>query len=269
MITSTQPRSDDEFYIGYDANMPRGIARRVRAAIVGVGLVAASVAVVAILAARTLSPARFEYGVVSATTGMLSRAPYPVLESGGRRIWLAGPGKFSADRILAGIPDGFVTLHGSRIRRGRHEMLELRGQNGVRPGPDRGQSGVRPESDPVPTWVRPGSDPNLTPGVTTLRGEIVDSKCFVGVMNPGEGAVHRDCARRCLSGGLPPMLLVRDGMQREELVLLVSEDGGPIGRALAGLAGRAIELSGRLERDGEAYVLYTKVGRANALPYTP
>jgi hypothetical protein len=266
MITST-PRPDDEFYIGYNGTMPRAIARRIRTAIVGFGIVAASVAVVAVLAVRTLSPARFEYGVVTAATGLLRRQPYPVLESGGRRIWLAGPGKFSADRVLAGVPDGFVTLHGSRIQRGRHEMLEVRGQSGVRPGPDQGQSRVRPEPDPVPTWLRPDSDPALTPGRVTLRGEIVDSKCFLGVMNPAEGPVHRDCARRCLSGGLPPMLLVRDGMQREELVLLVSEEGGPIGRALAGLAGRAIELSGRLVRDGESYVLYTNFGRAKALPH--
>jgi hypothetical protein len=28
----------------------------------------------------------------------------------------------------------------------------------------------------------------------TLTGEIVDSKCYLGVMNPGQGKVHRDCA---------------------------------------------------------------------------
>ena len=245
MITNTSQRSDDEFYIGYDGTMPRGMARRVVRAVAGFGAIAATVAIAAVAAVRTLPPATFEYGVVSETTGVLSRTPYPVLDSGGRRIWLAGPGKFSADRVLAGIPDGFVTLHGSRIQRGRHEMLEVRGQ-----------SRVRVDSEPVPSALRVDSDPVLTPGRVTLRGEIVDSKCFLGVMNPAEGAVHRDCARRCLSGGLPPMLLVRDGGRREELVLLVSEEGGPVGQALAGLAGRPIELSGRLAKQGEMYVLY-------------
>ena len=35
-------------------------------------------------------------------------------------------------------------------------------------------------------------------GPVELTGEIADSKCWLGVMNPGEGTVHRDCARRCL-----------------------------------------------------------------------
>ena len=29
-------------------------------------------------------------------------------------------------------------------------------------------------------------------GEVTLAGEIVDSKCYLGVMNPGNGKVHRD-----------------------------------------------------------------------------
>jgi hypothetical protein len=29
-------------------------------------------------------------------------------------------------------------------------------------------------------------------------------------MNPGAGKVHRDCAVRCISGGIPPAFLVRD-----------------------------------------------------------
>ena len=57
-----------------------------------------------------------------------------------------------------------------------------------------------------------------------LRGEIVDSKCYLGVMNPGEGTVHRDCAARCLSGGLPPMLVVRSPARREELAAQLRVD---------------------------------------------
>jgi hypothetical protein len=62
-------------------------------------------------------------------------------------------------------------------------------------------------------------------------GEIVDSKCFLGVMNPGEGTVHCDCARVCLRGGIPPMLLIRGARAEEALVLLVDAAGAPVGRA--------------------------------------
>jgi len=40
-------------------------------------------------------------------------------------------------------------------------------------------------------------------GEFDLVGEIVDSKCYFGNMNPGNGKVHRDCAVRCMSGGIP------------------------------------------------------------------
>jgi len=30
-------------------------------------------------------------------------------------------------------------------------------------------------------------------GAATLRGEIVDSKCFLGIMKLGEKTVHRAC----------------------------------------------------------------------------
>jgi hypothetical protein len=43
-----------------------------------------------------------------------------------------------------------------------------------------------------------------------LRGEIVDTKCYLGVMTPGEDKVHRGCAVRCISRGVPPAFLVRD-----------------------------------------------------------
>jgi hypothetical protein len=89
----------------------------------------------------------------------------------------------------------------------------------------------------------------------TLRGEIVDSKCFLGVMNPGERTVHRDCARLCLRGGIPPMLLVRGAQGEEALVLLVSESGAPIGEQLADIAGQPVKVRGLLARDGETLVL--------------
>jgi hypothetical protein len=91
--------------------------------------------------------------------------------------------------------------------------------------------------------------------LVTLRGEIVDSKCFLGVMNPGEGAVHRDCARRCVSGGIPPMLVVRDGRHHEELIVLLGADGGAIGREIVQATGKPVEVSGFLVRGSDGYAL--------------
>ena len=68
----------------------------------------------------------------------------------------------------------------------------------------------------------------------TLRGEIVDGKCWMGVMNPGEGQVHRDCADRCLRGGLPPMFVAG-----AETMILLGQNAP---------AGVPLTLGGKLKR---------------------
>jgi hypothetical protein len=48
-------------------------------------------------------------------------------------------------------------------------------------------------------------------------------------MNPGEGKVHRDCAARCISGGVPPAFLVRDAAGTTRLLILTGHrDAGQL-----------------------------------------
>ena len=244
-MTRTRPDREDEFYIGYADSIPAHIGDHVRRTIAGFACAAAIVVLTVVFASSTLPSSTFEYGTETEFAGVLRRVPYPVLEFGTRRLWLVGRGKWGADTILAHVADGPVTVRGTRIHRGQHEMLEL--------------AGWKSEPGAARSPVRVPHVPHFD--LVTLRGEIVDSKCFLGVMNPAEGAVHRDCARRCLSGGMPPMLLVRDGMQREELVVLVSADGRALSRAIAPAAGVPVEVTGRVERDGNAYVLYASAWR--------
>src|SRR5262249_37671718 len=91
-------------------------------------------------------------------------------------------------------------------------------------------------------------------GDAKLIGEIVDSKCYLGVMNPGERKVHRDCAARCISGGVPPMFVVRDSQGEIHTMLLASEDGHPLGRDVLPFVAEPVEISGRVFRSGETLV---------------
>ena len=240
-MTTSHPSAQDEFYIGYSGEMPRAIGRRVRMAVtVAAGAAAVSVLIV-VLAAMPLPPSRFEFGVATERTGILERTPYPRLNVGSRRLLLVGRGKWGAERQLANIGDGPVTIRGSRIQRGKHEMLEVHEV----------MSSATASAADGDTRT-----PTSTPArAVTLRGEIVDSKCYLGVMNPGEGAVHRDCARRCVSGGIPPVLVVRDGPGREELIVLLSADGGAIGRGIVQATGKPVEVSGFLVRGTDGYQL--------------
>lgn len=238
--------TEDEFYIGYEPVVPRRVARHARRAAVAMVAVALTAATGWLVLHDRLTPARFDFGRPRAMDGVLRRSPYPELVTDGRARLLVGAGKHGADAALAGIPDGPVHLDAMTIARGGTEMLE------VVPG----TITAAPAHGAAASHETPAAAPS---GDVTLTGEIVDSKCFLGVMNPGEGTVHRDCARMCLRGGIPPALLVRGARGEEALVRLVGADGGPIGVALAGLAGVPVTVRGRLSRTGEGLVLAADV----------
>ena len=84
-----------------------------------------------------------------------------------------------------------------------------------------------------------------------LSGEIVDSKCWLGVMKPATGTVHRGCATRCLSGGIPPLLMTTDSTGATMHLLLTGADGGPAHQWLKELVGRRVTVSGEVIRDGD------------------
>ena len=82
---------------------------------------------------------------------------------------------------------------------------------------------------------------------------IQPGKCFLGVMNPGNGKVHRDCAARCLSGGLPPILLSNGGRKQ---YLLLGPDRNPLSRdALRQFIAEPITTTGELLQRGKTLML--------------
>ena len=85
-------------------------------------------------------------------------------------------------------------------------------------------------------------------GETTLTGELVDTKCYFGVMRPATGKVHRACAIRCLSGGVPPGLLVQDDAG-DAWVYLLAGDGEPLDYNIE-WAALEVTVRGRLESHG-------------------
>src|SRR6516225_8826513 len=189
-------RSESEFYVGY-LPMPAGLERTIRRVVIAVGVLAVVAAAILIVGQQPFAASTFEFQQYREFRGTLLTEPYPALTIPGREPpWLlVGPGKHGVGdlRHWSGRE---VALNGERIYRtsGSTEdhMIEL--------AP--GSLTARGEGNSVQ------SPENL--GEVQLTGEIVDSKCYFGVMNPGAGKVHRDCAVRCISGGIPPAFLVRD-----------------------------------------------------------
>ena len=75
-----------------------------------------------------------------------------------------------------------------------------------------------------------------------ISGEIVDPKCYFGVMKPGEGKPHRSCAIRCIAGGIPPVFHV-NGLS--EYYLLLDENLQPVNERVLDIVGDNITLHGK------------------------
>jgi hypothetical protein len=93
-------------------------------------------------------------------------------------------------------------------------------------------------------------------GSVSLTGEIVDTKCHFGVMNPGSGKVHRDCAVRCISGGIPPGLLIRDRDGKLRTVLLAGADGRELHREILDYVAQPVRVHGTLVRSAGFLTLH-------------
>jgi len=104
----------------------------------------------------------------------------------------------------------------------------------------------------VSTAAAPSGESNVVNlGRQTLVGEIVDSKCYLGVMNPGRLAPHRGCAVRCISGGIPPILLVRQEVGPPLYFLLVSNDGRPVNKQVLDMVAEPVQITGEVVQQGE------------------
>jgi hypothetical protein len=87
-------------------------------------------------------------------------------------------------------------------------------------------------------------------GTFNLSGEVVASKCYHGVHNPGFGKTHRGCAVRCIEGGVPPLLVVQDFEGGIAEFLILGSDGRAIAGGLQNWIGLPVRLSGKVERWG-------------------
>src|SRR5579872_3604035 len=194
--------NEPEFYVGY-LPMPGGLGKTVRRIVVALGAVAVTTAAILIAGQHPFPPSTFEFQQYRDFRGTLLARPYPALAIPGEGLpWLlVGPGKHGVGDLRQ--LDGHqVQLKGERIFRGDDHMIEL--QPGTLSGG--GQGDLEAATDDL--------------GEVQLTGEIVDSKCYFGVMNPGNGKVHRDCAVRCISGGIPPAFIARDASGQTRTLLL-------------------------------------------------
>ena len=226
----------DEFYIGYLDKCPPGLAQSTRWRVLFLAtLVVGLTALVAALQIPA-EPGVFEYGVVRSFEGVVHEHPLPILRSVSREgtvthFLLVGAGKHGLPGFARGHDGQRVRFRGSLIQKEENVMIELNDAASftvLGPGTVSGNGSAKERSSDI-----------------TLTGELVDTKCFFGVMRPATGKVHRACAVRCLSGGVPPGLLLRDH-EGAAVVLLMTGPGGATPRVDPQWAARLIRAKGRL-----------------------
>ncbi len=261
-------KANDEFYIGWEDRAPDGIGMRVRSAAVLLLALAVVLGVLLALAQRTIGVSVFEWGKVKQFAGILRSQPYPHLlvprpgagndQAAFSRYHLVKPYKFGLDSETASRLDGqTVHLKGTLIYRGDQTMIEV-AEDSIRTSDTTSlPPALRAPSPPAAgrDRVKGPSASSVNLGQRTLTGEIVDSKCYLGVMNPGALIPHRACAIRCISGGIPPVLLVRPANGPALCFLLVSRDGKPVNQQVLDLVAEPVEITGDVERQGDLLIL--------------
>lgn len=206
----------DEFYIGYRDECPAGLASRLRRWTTGMGFGFVLLAAVAAVFQKPAEPGVFEFGVRRTVVGILGDGPLPILrtvsEQGGvQSFLLVGTGKSGPPPNILAWHGQWVRIQGSLIRKGNVAMLEVASV-------DRAETPVKAAGLVHQPRIE-------VVGPVELTGELVDTKCHLGVMRPGEGKVHRGCAVRCLSGGVPPGLWVSTPDGGSTVVLLEAAEG--------------------------------------------
>ncbi|MEM1329581.1 MAG: hypothetical protein AAGG07_03370 [Planctomycetota bacterium] len=228
----------DDFYVGY-LPVPWGHSRFLRVAVPVALWVFASVAGVLAFSQRDPGEAVWDTSVVREWTGIVRTDPVPFLETDDGPLLIVQVGKIGAQERVSAHADRPAIVRGWSLTRGDRRMIEL----------EPGETAIEP-TGPV---IEKAATRELAETVS-ISGEIVDSKCFLGAMKPGNGKGHKACAILCIRGGIPAVVVGTDDAGRTTWAVVYA--GSPIlPEAWLDRVAEPVELAGRLESVGGLPVL--------------
>ncbi len=243
-------KKEKPFYVGWQEEMPKEHKSTVKKFIILIFIALPILAFSIIYAQRGFNNHQFELGKSTELTGIYHSSPVPVLEvlktemkpDLSNYVMLVGYGKLGAEGIMEDIEalkgdlDGKrVTLKGTMIYGDGKAVLELTKKT---------NSLITIHKDVIYPIV---ANKILSSNFDNVVGEIVDPKCYFGVMKPGEGKIHKSCATRCISGGIPPVFKTRNFQNENEYFILLGEKGEKINRQILDKIAEKVSISGRTE----------------------
>ena len=241
--------SKDAFFVGF---FKAPAALKPYLSIVALCLVAAGLGAGAAFSLSTDAPGQGVTMGKQSITGVLSVDPFPVLylppsddHPAGQAILLNGPGKRPVKPNPKALDGEVVTAEGIvLVYEDILKMLKIL-RTEIVPAEDEDARALAGFTVPAPVDL----------GRKTLKGEIVDSQCFAGIMRPGTGKAHMACAILCLSGQTPTVFWVRQSDGTERAILLLDHNGDMVFDAIRKHISLPVEITGNLERRGSLLVL--------------
>jgi hypothetical protein len=224
----------EDFFVGY-LKTPLRLVRFI--AVAATVLIVAADALALLLYRAQEARASGDWGTAGEVsyTGILLARPDPFLivpahgASAAYAVLPVSEGKEGAPAGYAALDGKSVTLTGYPLIRDGLTVLQV----------------SEPAQPAAPQAALPAPVPL---GRHSLTGEIVDSKCYLGAMIPGEGKVHQSCAALCLLGDIPALFVTREGDGSLTYRLLADADGNPMPQAAGAHAGQPITLTGSVTR---------------------
>ena len=231
------------FYVGY-LKLPRDLKGFLVALLLILLVVDGGLAVLAFAGQPPHASGDWGGGGEAVYRGQFQARPYPLVRlfatgtEPAHAVLLVGEGKNGPPNGMDDLDGAMVEARGYPILRGDLTVLQV------------DNAPVRQDASRMDPLPQGAAEP------ATLTGEIVDTKCYAGAMNPGEGKAHEGCGSFCLYGGIPALFVTRAADGSARWYLMASPDGGPVGDAARALVGRSVQLTGTIRR-GEGLATFS------------
>ena len=249
------PGETDSFYIGWQPKATDEYRQFVRLLVFALIVICYFTVSFLVSNQRGFSSGIYERNHETELEGVLQLNPFPAIKTFyGKDIYgnpvlktilLVNFGKFGADPILQSI----ASRHGNDLS---SLWVKVKGKLDYSHGAALLELSEKEKSIETVSLISK-EQKSLIPaletqelGNVTLHGQIVDPKCYLGVMKPGEGKPHSDCAIRCIAGGIQPLFIIRNEKGEETYFILRGEKGEPINEKILCDIGFPVEVNGKL-----------------------
>jgi len=238
-------KKNDEFYVSYiDGSLGAKTKRTLKRFAIASILIIIVSALLFSFSQKPFKNASFELLSETKIIGTFHENPYPMLrveisKNTFKNILLLGFGKSSANPFLEKLQAEVKDLNGKQLSI-EGNLIYYNGKTLIQITDDEKVILIGASKTAIPQ--------KEVVSKMTLQGEIIDPKCYFGVMKPGKGKIHRSCAVRCISGGIPPVLATTDENNISEYFLITDLKGQPINEKVLPYIGKPSEITGIVEK---------------------